>query len=581
MRLKVLAAAAGLMLLGLSSQGQAAEARPAPKLVIVISVDQLSSNLYNQYRPSFTGGLKTLTTEGLVYANGYQTHGATETCPGHSTILTGKHPAKTGIPANDWWDRERQAEVYCFYAPQNTLADGGKGDNGPVGPDQMTATTLGDWMKAGGGRGRVYAVSGKDRGALALGGHQADGVFWFQKGFGFTTWVGPGQSAEAKLAPMAGLNARIDARFKAEPPGWTYRHDQCRKLEGEYRIGGQSWRSTLPPARFAIENSPVLDELTLEAATTLLEEQKLGQGDGVDILGVSLSATDRIGHGFGTQGPEICEQLLRLDEGLGAFLARAEELVPGGVIVVLTADHGGSDFPERTVDRGYPEAGRGDLGMLARVNGVLMARFKLKDPPIAFHEGGLYIEGPKDKPFSEARRREIATAAVEALRKEPDVAAAYTSEELLATPPAPAWAEPQDLSVRERMALSTVAVRSPDIQVALRPGLTFGPGRVGGAISSHGSPWDYDRRVPILFWWPGAQGQERFMPIRTVDIGPTLAHLLGVAPPADVDGRCLDLGGFAVAACPAPAKPAAPQEAATQKSAPKSGFRWPWEKPAS
>jgi arylsulfatase A-like enzyme len=108
---------------------------------------------------------------------------------------------------------------------------------------------------------------------------------------------------------------------------------------------------------------------------------------------------------------------------------------------------------------------------------------------------------------------------------------------------------PEDLNVRERLRLSAVAGRSPDILRAWQPGLT-GQGRVGGAISSHGSPWDYDRRVPIVFWWPGAEGQERFLPMRTIDIAPTLANLIGVQPDGPIDGRCMDLPQFAKGRCP-------------------------------
>ena len=107
------------------------------------------------------------------------------------------------------------------------------------------------------------------------------------------------------------------------------------------------------------------------------------------------------------------------------------------------------------------------------------------------------------------------------------------------------------LTLRERMRLSTVADRSPDIVFAWAPNAVSG-GRVGGAVAGHGTPWDYDRRVPILFWWLGATGQERFLPIRTIDIAPTLAHVMGVRTP-QLEGRCIDLGGFGAAPCPAPA----------------------------
>lgn len=522
--------------------------RAAPALVVTIVVDQLSANLFNQYRGQFTGGLKTLADQGMVSVNGYQTHGVTVTCAGHSTVLTGVHPAHSGIPGNDWIDTTTGQETYCLAAPQNTLAHGKNTDNGPVGPDQLKASTLGDWLKSVSPQSRVFAISGKDRGAITLAGHQGDGAFWLTEGFGFTTYVEPGQSAGTKLAPVAALNARMIDRFSRNAPTWTYQHDVCRRLEGQWVIGGQTFNSTLPPAEDNLEGSPLLDELTLEGAAELLDKQQLGRRGVTDMLGVSLSATDRIGHGYGTQGPEMCEQVLRLDAALGVFLDKLAT-VPGGVVVVLTADHGGSDFPERTAVEGYPAAGRVDRALMPRVNDALKARFNLNANPLVSSAGGLVVVGADRKSLAEPLRSQVLAAAVELLNKEPQVALAVSRDELLAEP-VPASDHPEDLSVRQRLRLSAVGGRSPDILRSYQPGLT-GAGRIGAAISSHGSPWDYDRRVPIIFWWPGAERQERFLPMRTIDIAPTLAHLIGVKPTDDVDGRCMDLPQFATGRCEA------------------------------
>lgn len=522
--------------------------RAAPALVVTLVVDQLSANLFNQYRSQFTGGLKNLADQGMVSINGYQTHGVTVTCAGHSTVLTGAHPTHSGIPGNDWIDTTTGQGTYCLAAPQNTLAHGKNTDNGPVGPDQLKASMLGDWLKSVSPQSRVFAISGKDRGAITLAGRQGDGAFWLTEGFGFTTYVEPGQSAEVRLAPVAAINARMIDRFTRQAPTWTYTHDACRRLEGQWVIGGQTFNSTLPPARDTLDGSPLLDELTLEGAAELLDNQQLGRRGVTDMLGVSLSATDKIGHGYGTQGPEMCEQMLRLDAALGVFLDKLST-VPGGVVVVLTADHGGSDFPERTSVEGYPSAGRVDRALMPRVNDALKARFNLDANPLVSSAGGLVVVGADKTSLAEPLRSQVLAAAVELLNAEPQVALAVSRDELLAEP-VPASDHPEDLSLRQRLRLSAVAGRSPDILRAYQPGLT-GAGRVGGAISSHGSPWDYDRRVPIIFWWPGAEGQERFLPMRTIDIAPTLAHLIGVQPTDEVDGRCMDLPQFATGRCEA------------------------------
>jgi len=525
----------------------AQDGRAAPSLIVTVVVDQLSANLFNQYRSQFTGGLKTLADQGMVSINGYQTHGVTVTCAGHSTVLTGAHPARSGIPANDWLDTTTGQETYCLAAPQNTLAHGKNTDNSPVGPGAMTASTLGDWLKAVSPESRVYGVSGKDRGAITLAGHKGDGAFWLTDNFGFTTYVEPGQSAQARLAPVAALNARMIDRFTRQAPSWTYSNAACRRLEGQWTIAGQTFDSKVPPANFRLDNSPILDELTIEGAIELMDSQQLGRRGVTDMLGVSLSATDRIGHSYGTQGPEMCEQMLRLDTALGVLMDKLST-IPGGAIVVLTADHGGSDFPERSAVEGYPHAGRVDRALQPRVNAALKARFGLDADPVVSSAGGFVIVDKDRKSLPEPLRSQVLAAAIELLNAEPQVALAVARDELLAEP-VPSSINPEDLNVRERLRLSAVADRSPDILRAWQPGLT-GQGRVGGAISSHGSPWDYDRRVPIVFWWPGAEGQERFLPMRTIDIAPTLANLIGVQPDGPIDGRCMDLPQFAKGRCP-------------------------------
>jgi predicted AlkP superfamily pyrophosphatase or phosphodiesterase len=524
-----------------------AESTSRPTLVVTLVIDQFSANLFNQYRDDFTGGLAVLAQQGRVHANGFQQHGLTETCPGHSTVLTGMNPARTGIPANDWVDATTGKEVYCLFSPVNHLAHGDDTtDNGVVGTEQLEATTLADWLKTASPQSRVFAVSGKDRGAINLNGHKGDGAFWYTVGFGFTTYVEPGQTAEGRLQPVAGLNSRIAERLRATPPSWTYTRDACRSLDGQWEINGETFRSSLPPQRFEIDTSPFLDELTLEAARELLETQQLGRRGVVDMLGVSLSGTDRIGHTFGTQGPEMCEQMYRLDAALGRFLER----LPQGAIVVLTADHGGSDFVERLAERGYPHAHRADAAAMARINDTLKAQFGLDYGPLSLGGSGVMVGDAEQKGLPEPLRGRILNAALDLLRANPDIAFAESRDVLLAEPMPPADLTPDLMTVRQRMRLSAVAQRSPDIITALKENVVMG-GRVGRTISGHGTPWDYDRRVPIIFWWPGAEGQERFLPVRTIDIAPTLAPIIGAPTPAGLDGRCIDLQAPGGSTCPA------------------------------
>jgi predicted AlkP superfamily pyrophosphatase or phosphodiesterase len=542
MRLGVRLAAAliGALVCGAAVPAAAAAPSPPPtqpSLIVTLVVDQFSANLFNQYRGRFQYGLRRLVEQGLVHTNGYQTHGVTDTCSGHSTVLSGMHPTQTGLPSNNWIDPVTGRNVYCLAEPKNTLAHGRITDNGLVGIGTLRVELLPDWLKAMSPESRVFAVSGKDRGAITLAGRRGQ-AFWYTDDFGLTTYVEPGQAAAQRLAPVAAYNDRFRA---AAPTPWTGRYPDCQALASDFTVRGRPFRSQVPPARAVFDLSPALDEATLEAAAFLIDSQQLGQRGVTDMLSVSLSGADLIGHAFGTQGPEQCELMHRLDEALAPFLDKLAAL-PGGALLVMTADHGGSDAVEREAVRGYPGARRIEPSVLTPINEALRARFPaLAAPPLRAGFGGLVVADAERRALADPLRTQVAEAAVDLLRKSPDVAFAETRDRLLAEP-IPDTANPEMLTLRERMRLSAVSGRSPDIAVAFPAGTVFENG--SDAISGHGTPWDYDRRVPIVFWWPGSVGQERFLPIRTIDIAPTLANVMGVSTPK-LAGRCIDLGAFA------------------------------------
>lgn len=537
---------------------QGATTPAKPDLVVMVAVDQFGTALFNRWRSRYRGGLARLEREGIVYDSGYQTHGLTETCPGHSTLLTGKTPAHTGIVGNSWYDTATGRNVYCLAAPDYTDA---RGDPKAlkVGPTNLVATTFGDWLKQASPQSRVVAVAGKDRAAITLGGHRADAAFWYVDNFGFTTFVAKGEDAAAKLAPLAALNAAVQREY-VPPPTWNYRHDECRALENTWRIGNTEWKSALPPM---IPGKPgeaprparalqIMDPLTLEAALQLIDHYQLGRRGVTDLLAVSFSATDFVGHGYGTQGPEMCEQMHLLDELVGRLLARIESL---GVrpVLVLTADHGGSDIPERLQQQGYAEARRVDgKALLRSVNATLKARLNLADDPLASPDlSQFYAVGAGGKALAEPLRSRVIEAALEVLRQRPEVEAAFPLQELL--PNHPKGISPEQMSLRDRFAQNAMAGRSGDILVAYRPGIDVAEPRPTRFIQSHSGPHDLDRRVPIVFWWPGAPAQTRMLPVATTDIAPTLAHIVGIAAPGDLDGRCLNIGDFGTGPCPAQA----------------------------
>ena len=535
-------------------------APPVPKLIVAISVDQFSAALFDQYRSHFTGGLRTMADHGVVFPNGYQSHAATETCPGHSTILTGRHPSATGIVANSWYDRATKTQAYCMLDPASPVP--GRPD-APRGPANLKVPTLGEWMKAANPASRTFAVSGKDRGAITMAGHGADGTFWWDDANGgFTTYVPAGTNEAARLAPVVAYNAALAAKWLKAAPKWVPLDPRCKVDLGARRYGRLTVDDELPPLGWIapapgtdfskdsyfqswLRASPIYDQIALDLATQLIATQKLGQGAAPDVLAVSLSATDYVGHRYGAESAEQCDNLAHLDAMLGVFLAKLEALkVP--VLVVLTADHGSVDAAERAAMRGMPAARVNPKTFMTEVGAAVQADLKLDASPLAGDPYEISIVPPEGANAKLIDR--ITEATIAELHKRPEVVEVYTKAQALAGLP-PKGKPADEMTLLERIAESTDRERSGDIMAALQPYTTLGdPQSLGDTIAGHGSVWNYDRRVPILFWWPGAAGFEQPLPVETVDIAPTLAAVAGVKTP-EVDGRCLDLDRTAATTC--------------------------------
>ena len=528
-----------------SGASQAAPPPPQPKLIVAIAIDQFSAELFQRYRPSYTGGLKRL-SDGIAFT-GYQSHAATETCPGHSTILTGRHPAATGIIANSWFDVKSGSNVYC-------VAVRGTADPDARGPQNLRVSTFGEWLKQAQPQARVVSISGKDRAAIMLGGHKADEVYWWNDGVGFTTSAFAGPATAAVTAPALAFNKALFARWKAAPPRlWpTEIPAACQALEQPHSFGKLQLSGKVPPElSLTVESgdflhrtdfqdqlrvSPIFDPMTIDFVDQTIDRLHLGQGPATDLLAVSLSSTDYIGHRYGNGGAEMCVQMAAVDQALGKLLAKLDSLgVP--YVVALTADHGGVDAAERASEHGIDAHRIDPVGFVKRLNDALKAQLGLGFEPIVGDDPQqLSINVGPD----EALRAKVRDASIAWLKQQPEVAAAFNAEEVAAA--APPRGKPADrLSVLERFHESYDRERSGDIQVQFSQYATLGmPRGPGDTVAGHGSPWDYDRRVPILFWWPGATPDDRKESAETVDIAPTLAAIAHVPTPT-VDGKCLEM----------------------------------------
>lgn len=510
-------------------------ATPAPKLVVVVAVDQFSADLFAEYRGRFTSGLARLAS-GVVFPSGYQAHGATETCPGHSTILTGNHPAHTGIIANNYFDLSTKREDKRLYCAEDETAPGSSSKQYAASVDHLLVPTLGDWMKAADPKAQVVSVAGKDRAAIMMGGRRADELMWLAP-TGLTSYRGVALSPTAQQASAAIAAAIAEPRPAAILPADCAAHDIAIPLDKGGSVGtGRFQREGGDFRRFMA--SPEADGAVLAAGAALRAARKLGEGETTDLLILGLSATDYVGHSTGTEGSEMCMQMLALDRELGDFFARLDAT---GIdyVVALTADHGGHDLPERNRQNGWPAAERVDKALEPAAMGRAVAEKLGLAQPLLYGDasfGDMYLS----KALTPVQRKTALAELVARYRAHPQVEAVVTGEELAAYPISKR--APDSWTLMDKLRASYNSQRSGDFVVVLKPRVTPIPEAGVGFVATHGSVWDYDRRVPMLFWRKGLAGFEQPNAVMTVDILPTLASLIGVPLDADkIDGRCLDL----------------------------------------
>lgn len=542
-----LAAAAALVAAAPLAAQQAAPApapvsmETAPKLVVVISVDQFSADLFAEYRAQFTGGFARLMT-GAVFPAGYQSHAATETCPGHSTILTGDHPSRTGIVANDWTDFAAPRADKTVYCAEDESVPGTDSDHYTVSDKHLKVPTLGEWMKAADPASRVVSVAGKDRAAVMMGGHKVDELWWWD-GKAFVSYAGR-TAPDAVQRINAATTARIaEAQQPLDLPPFCQARSRAIAVSPTRTVGDGRFARAAGDAK-AFRISPEFDDAILALGAKLATDMKLGQQGHSDLLILGASATDYVGHTYGTEGSEMCLQLLSLDQTLGRLF---DVLDRTGVdyAVVLTADHGGHDLPERNREHAAPMAERITAGVTTKAIGeAVAAKLGLSGSVLVGGPGGDVYLTPA---VPQAKRAAALAEAVKLYGANPQVQAVFTRAQIEATPVA--HTPPETWSLIERARASYDPQRSGDLVVALKPRVTPIADPAKGNVATHGSFWDYDRRVPILFWRKGMTGFEQPLSVETVDIAPTLAALLHVPVPVVIDGRCLDLDAGAGDSC--------------------------------
>ena len=425
-----------------------------PKLIVAISVDQFSADLFAQYRNRFTRGFVRL-LNGAVFPSGYQGHAATETCPGHSTILTGFHPAHTGVVANSWTDLRAARADKTIYCAEDETVPGSTSTSYTVSDRHLKVPTLGERMKAADPRSRVVSVAGKDRAAVMMGGHRVDELWWWD-GKAFASYAG-----RATPPVVTRANAAVTALLAA-PQTPLDLPAYCAPLDRPIAAGGM----TIGNGRFAraagdgraFRASPAFDAATAALAMGLVQDMGLGRGPATDILAIGLSATDYVGHTYGTAGTEMCLQLTHLDQTLGDLFDRLDAT---GVDyeVVLTADHGGNDAPEREREHAVPVAGRVDAALAAATVGKAVAAQLGLSGQLLYGDGGngdVWI----DPALPATTRAAVLRAATARYLAHPQVAAVLSRATIAATPMPSTPPETWTLAERARATCSCCSSRA-------------------------------------------------------------------------------------------------------------------------
>ncbi len=488
---------------------------------MLVAVDQMRADYLTRFASQWTGGFARLYHGGTVFEHGQQDHAATETAPGHSTMLSGRYPAHTGIALNNRGVQDRTSTMV-----------GSTTDTVGASPRRFRGTTLYDWMLARDPATRVLSVSRKDRAAIFPIGRARGAIYWLYDG-AFTTshyyadtlptWV---QTFNARhdAARLAGVtwNLLLPDSAYAEPDSVPYEN-------GGSNIVFPHHPSGIPgAAERELNQMPWIDSLTLAFALTGVHALQLGTRSGPDLLSISLSTTDAIGHAFGPDSREIHDHLLRVDRWLGQFLDSLAQVVPAAnTVLVLTADHGVTSLPEFAALVRHQRAGRVSLLGVARGATAALARRVPGDFALDA-DGGLVTA---DLDALRSHHVDVdslaATLAAEAGRL-PGVAQVYTARTLKLAPPSDSSAELWRRLLPPDLGWLLCAV--------VAPGYVWS----GGGISAeHGGAHPEDIAVPIAFYGPGIAARHVERPVSTVDIGPTLAALIGVTPTEPVDGAAL------------------------------------------
>jgi len=526
-------AVAALVALPSCRRAEPPEPPPAgtPRLAVVVVADQFLYEYLDRVRPLVSGGLARLLAEGVSFTEAHHGHAVTVTAVGQAVLSTGAHPARSGIVGNDWLDRETGEEVYCVEDPEHEIS-----------PRNLLVRALGDWLQERYPEAKVYSAGGKDRSAVLMGGQRPDGVFWYDReDGGFTTssyypeppeWVGAFE--DEGVPPELFLGAAWEPLpvdpAAAEAAGFAPL-DRGPFDRGFPRVLGNF--AAVPNERFYYDlyDSPFGDEHLGRFALRLVEEEELGADEWPDLLALSFASLDNVGHDYGPHSPEVLDTLLRLDRVLGELFALLDERVGrDGWVVALSSDHGVIPLPESPAGAaaGARRSGLAEVRCVRRAGTRLVRRFGTE----IWRGSGDYLD-PRALDEAGLDAAEVEAAVARELERCPNVARVWTRSGLAASPAPVGPFVPGSATWYELLYRNALhPERSPN--VFLQPA----PYQLDllGALTTHGSPYAYDTHVPFVVAGPGIAPATVAETVLTVDLAPTLAELLAVPVPEEIDG---------------------------------------------
>jgi predicted AlkP superfamily pyrophosphatase or phosphodiesterase len=495
---------------------------PKPSLVVMITIDGFRGDYLSRFENQFTGGFARLINGGQWFTNAHQDHGITETAPGHASLLSGRFPRSTGIAAN-------RVGVYDENSPLLGFSGGA-----PASPARFQGTELFDWIKAADSKSRALSVSSKDRGAILPIGKSKQQVYWYPGDGEFTT---SRYYAESLPEWVTKFNDRLLPQKYAGKTWAPLLPDSAYKEQDDVSVEGGGRDFVFPhvmpsdpdQAASVVRATPFMDELIVAMALDGVTAMNLGRGPGTDLLAISLSATDAVSHRLGPGSKEAHDQVLRDDRTIGVFLDSLFKLRDSSrIVVVLSADHGFTPVPELAPPDANPRPTRVSLAPALAAARARLAQAGVDSLSIDVDQQIVLMDrsafkGKKIKPEAILESFEKDAKAIPGIARIDRFA--NLARDTATDPIARRWWHQFPLNTNVEMVAT------------LTPGSLWG----NVLVASHGSPYDFDSNVPIVFYGPGIPHSRRAEFVRTVDIAPTLAQILGVKPLEKLDGVPLNL----------------------------------------